>query len=161
MPFTKKLLTLALLVLLSAGMTAQSSPVKGFMKKKKKRDRSEVTKISLGRLPILIASWFVDDDAKVFLKYARKFRMLQVTTDHEVAAADWRKLQKKMDRCGYEEMIVIRDKTNDVSLRMLGKDDRIKFLTAFIRDGDEHTIIELKTKISYDEITELITVYTE
>lgn len=157
----KKPRLILFLMLCSCFCFAQKSPVKGFMKEVKKRNRSEVRKIMLGRLPIVVASWFVDEDLKNVLKHARKIRVLNTASSEMITKKDWKKLNASMGQGGYEKVLALRKDGGDVALHLKDEKERIKWVTAIMKNGDNDLLLEVKTKLSLEEITKVFTDYVE
>ncbi|NNE29418.1 MAG: DUF4252 domain-containing protein [Saprospiraceae bacterium] len=146
-----------LLAILWAGMAlGQSSPVKKFMRETKRADRKNVTKIGVGKLPITIAKWFVDDELKPLFKHIKKVRLLNTESAEAIDGDRFDQLLTDLDRIGYDQMIYVRESNTKVALRMLGDENRIRYLTALVYEGDQQTIIEIKTKVSLDQLSEII-----
>lgn len=160
MTISKKLNLLIVFLLATTFCFAQKSPVKGFMKEMKKRDRSEVRKIGVGRIPIVVAKWFVDDEFKPLAKHCRKLRLLNMNSNDIAKSSDWKALNSEMDKAGYEELMMVRN-GSEISIRTKGDSEKVNYLTAIIKEGEEQTLIEVKTKLTYAELDQLIATYSE
>lgn len=161
MTIPKKQNLLFLFMLCSCLCFAQKSPVKGFMKDVKKKNKSEVRKVMLGRLPIVMASWFVDEDLKKVLKHARKIRVLNTESSDLITSKDWKSLKTNMDNAGYEKVLALRKDGGDVALHLKDEKEKVKWVTAILSDGGNDTLLEIKTKLSLDQIIQMFTEYVE
>lgn len=158
----KNLLLLLFILMLPFCTQAQNRSIKNFYHKYK---RSENTTNFV--LPGFLV-WFGtgianeitdDEEAKLFLKFAKKFKTMRLLVMEEgnvVTAEDYKKLVQGARSSNYEELISIKDKGQDIRIMGRGKKDKLKNLLVLVSSEDGFVMMNMKTKIKVKDLNRLV-----
>ncbi|MEM6965529.1 MAG: DUF4252 domain-containing protein [Bacteroidota bacterium] len=158
----KNLLLLICLVSISWSAAAQNRSVKNFYHKYKRYEdtRNFVLPGFLVWLSTGIANEITtDQEAKVFLKFAKKFkkmRFLVMEDGNQITADDYNKLIAGAKKENYEELISIKNKGANIQIMGRGKKDRLKNLLVLVSEEDTFVMMNMKTKIRVKDLNRLI-----
>lgn len=98
-----------------------------------------------------------DNDEDEFLRHADKFTTIRILAEEDEGGTDenfYDLVIGEVSKGGYEEMVTIN--SNDADVKILVKADG-KIFTEFllIAGGDDNAIIQIKGKLSLDEVKEM------
>ncbi|NRA50719.1 MAG: DUF4252 domain-containing protein [Phaeodactylibacter sp.] len=105
-----------------------------------------------------------DEEAKVALKYARKIgklRMLASENGSSLPESELKSFVSHIQKSGYEDLIQV--DTPDSSVRIMARDrkDKIKNLMLLVRDEEGFVFMDMKSRIKYSEISDLINYFIQ
>jgi len=155
------LILLVLPILLSAQPSLNRSINKFYRSHKK--DAGAVN-IALPGWLLRVGALFVsggdaDEETKAALKYVKhikKMKVLVMEDGHRVTKEESKQFLRQIQGKGMNELITIRDKEMSVNIMVKEKKDVIRKLMIFVRSDEELIMVNLKTKISMDQINDLI-----
>ncbi|TFH38729.1 MAG: DUF4252 domain-containing protein [Bacteroidia bacterium] len=108
-----------------------------------------------GNLLKLIAS--IDDDDDEIMKHADKFTTIRILAqeDDNVAVENFYDMViDEVNRSGYEELVTINSSDADVKI-LVKADGKVFSEFLLIAGGDENALIQIKGKLSSDDIKEM------
>jgi len=159
----KKTIWLALLGLLlpsiSIGQTAKAN---SFYNKYKSNNNSfNLTLpgwvIDLGAT---IAVWTTDDkeekEAFRLMKNIQRMKLLVLEEGVNVKDKHIKKMYASLKNNDYEDLVQVRDGDTRVNILIREKKDKIRNIFLFVHEPDEAVMLSLKTKLSMDEINDMI-----
>ena len=109
-----------------------------------------------------IAKGIVKDEnpeAKVFLRFAKKFKTMRVLVmeeDNMVSKEDLNKLIVGAKKGKYEEIISVREGGKNISIMARGKKEKLKNLLIIVSGESEFVMLNAKTNIRVKDINRLI-----
>jgi hypothetical protein len=154
-------LFLLLFVAFSVQLQAQNTVVNDFYRDHKRAENTVSMMLpglvlQLG-LPILKVSAEdqVERDAMDLLKDVSSIKLL-VGTEEDMPKRDRIRLLRDLSRSGYEPLVQVRSKDQQIDVIIREKDDLVRNLVVLI-DGDEEVIFfSLKTRIHLDDLENII-----
>lgn len=153
----KKALVLVLSVTLLSGCGA-SRFNDGYARFEKlpSRDADRKASISIGRVPIRIASLFVgnDHEAKLLLRHVDgvRVRTWALKGDRERVHAKLRSMQTRLAEDGWEAVAVVQDEGERVYLLMKTKRDAITGLVAMVSESNEVTMVNVMGRLEPEQL---------
>ncbi|HFC00422.1 MAG TPA: DUF4252 domain-containing protein [Phaeodactylibacter sp.] len=158
----KNLLLFALILTLPFGVQSQNRSIKNFYHKYKKQENTRHF-----MLPGFLV-WFgtglanemtTDEETKVLLKFAKKFktmRMLTMEEENQVSSEDLQQLISGAKKSNYEELISVRENGQHIFIMGRGKKDKLKNLLILVSSEDSFVMINAKTKVKVKDLNRLI-----
>ena len=160
----KYILLLVSLICLPMLMQGQNRAVKNFYHKYKKYDGSRG--IMVPGFLIWLGSGVAKEvvkkenpEAKIFLRFVKKFKTMRVLVMEEenlVSKDDLQSLIVSAKKGKYEEIISVRENGTHISIMGRGKKDKLKNLLIVVSSEDEFVMLHAKTKIKVKDINRLI-----
>lgn len=160
----KKLFWLTLLGLLMIPLTSNAQsrgPNKFYNKYKNKTNSLNVTLpgwlIDLGAT---VAVWSTDDPAEKeairLMKKVQRMKLLVVENGSQIKNNHITKLFDRLKKDQYEDLVQVRDKSARVNILIREEDDLIRNMFFLVREDDEAVMLSLKTKITMDQVSDMI-----
>jgi len=160
----KKLFWLALVGLLMVPnmSNAQSKgPNKFYKKYKNKTNSFNITLpgwlIDLGAT---VATWSTDDPAEKeairLMKKVQRMKLLVVENGAQIKNKHITTLFDRLKKDQYEDLVVVRDKSARVNILIREEGDLIRNMFFLVREDDEAVMLSLKTKITMDQVNDMI-----
>lgn len=100
-----------------------------------------------------------NEETKTALRFARKVGKIRLMASENGTFLPESELQAFVDNIkdnGYEELIQVESKGSSVNIMARDRRNKIKNLLLLVRDEDGFVFMDLKTRIRYDEIADLI-----
>lgn len=158
----KNLLLLIFLFTIPFAAQSQNRGIKNFYHKYKKTEGTHnfVLPGFLIWLSTGVANEIVDDpEAKVALKFARKFKTMRLLTmedGNNVTKEDYKNLVASAKKGNYEELISVKEKGTKIHIMGRGKKGKFKNLLVLVSEEDSFTMMNMKTNIKVKDINRLI-----
>jgi hypothetical protein len=89
-------------------------------------------------------------------KKIKKTRILVVEDYNPVAPEDYKKLERKVRKSNYEELLYVRAEGENVSIFVRDKKNKLKNLLILVSSEDTFVMLSMKTKLKYDQLFEAI-----
>lgn len=105
-----------------------------------------------------------DKETKVALRYARKIGKLRLLASEKGASLPQSEVNAFVDQIksnGYEDLIQIDSPGSSVRIMTRDHKDKIKNLLLLIRDEDGFVFMDMKSRIKYSEISDLINYFIQ
>lgn len=100
-----------------------------------------------------------NESTKTALRFARKVGKMRLMASENGTFLPESELQAFIENIkgnGYEELIQVESKGSSVNIMVRDRRDKIKNLLLLVRDEDGFVFMDLKTRIRYDEVADLI-----
>lgn len=105
-----------------------------------------------------------DEDAKPALRLAKKVKRLRIMVAENsdpVSQSEINQFVKDMRLSEYSDLIQIRDEKTNVNIFAKEKEDVLKELVILVKDEKEFVFLGMKTSISIDDLSKVISTYIE
>ncbi len=141
----------------------QTTNVTRFMNSFHKSENT--TKISIPgfliRTGVFFAKSFIEDDdeTKMALEFTRKvksLKLLVVENKDVLSTKAYNELISNIKEDNFEELIKVRDGDTNVNLFVIEKNNVIKNLLILVDETDEFVMLNLKTKMDYEDINHIV-----
>lgn len=146
----KRLFTIAVAILFTLSLSAQSTIDKLFNKYQGQKGFTTVT-VS-GSMFKFLAEW--EDEDEDLMKFADKFTSLRILTqdDENVDSEDFYNMViDEVNSGGYEEMVTVNSDGENMKILVKAEGKVFKeFL--LVAGGDDNAIIQIKGNMTYDEV---------
>lgn len=147
----KRLISIAVAVLFTITISAQSSIDKLFSKYQGQEGFTTVT--INGNMLHLLADISEDEDDEI-MQFANKFNSIRILAqeDDDLAVGSFYDIViDEVNKGGYEEMVTINSSGNDVKI-LVKSDGKVFKEFLLIAGGDENAIIQIKGNLTYKEV---------
>jgi hypothetical protein len=106
-----------------------------------------------------------DEDTRAALRVARKVGKLRIMASENAAvipAEEVRAFMSNIQQNGYEQLLSVREgRSSTVNIMINDRRDKIRNMLILVNDEDGFVFLDLKTRLKYKEITELINYFLE
>ena len=167
----KKSLTFLLFALLLIGFTnqtfAQSKAINRFYAKYNRSD-DDVVKLKLHRWMMGIGKMAIrmmgdnDEETELALQLAKsvkKGKLLVVEDSIQIQQMDVHQLKQDLHQESYEDLMTVQSKDSKVNILIREKDELIRNIVLLVHESDNFVLMSLKTKLTMDELAEIINNY--
>ncbi len=126
-----------------------------------KHSEDEMTRITISKPLLWIASWFMNDDEskefKWILKSIRKIKVLVYEGDNlDKKNRLFNNASRMIDSNKYEDLVYINEGSSEVSVRIREKKGKIKEFFVLVNDDETFALVSIKGKLDMNKLKEVL-----